>query len=144
MLRYIRKKITRYGKTEKNERAERAQVAQSRGRDWPTDWFSSQTCEKCMLAAGLKWFRSNQGWGDWTVKRGLNRNINNPRRKAGRLREIKITSSQSHGQCMKERQRNEVLWVIYRYILFEYWPHQSYLEGGSKKVGRDRRRDKTF
>lgn len=33
MLRYIRKKITRYGKTEKNESAERAQVTQSRGRD---------------------------------------------------------------------------------------------------------------
>lgn len=33
MLRYIRKTVTRYGKTEKNEWAERAQVAQSRGRD---------------------------------------------------------------------------------------------------------------
>lgn len=36
---------------------------------------------------------------------------------------------------MKERQQNEVLWMIYHYILFEHWPHQSYLEGGSKKVG---------
>lgn len=46
---------------------------------------------------------------------------------------------------MKRKATNEVLWVIYRYILFEYWPHQSYLEIGSKKVRRDRRkRDKTF
>lgn len=66
----------------------RKSISNSIPRKGLTHWliFQWQTCEKCTLVAGLKWFRLNQGWGDWTVKRGLNRNINNPRRKAGRLR----------------------------------------------------------
>lgn len=102
---------------QKSRRAERAQVAQSRGRTDPLTDFP--VLDMWEVHAGS---RSQSGLdrirveGTEQSKRGLNRNINNPRRGWEIKGEINYLFPEYMGSVWKKGNGMKYSWVIYRYI----------------------------